>query len=230
MKKITLRTKKNSQSGVTRRVFCKTMFGISFCSTMGSIPLLVSAEEIPAEPNNLDEPTPWQEGDPKPVEKKIPAKEPEQTSTEAPPCQPMDDDRPAQPSTNYVWVTGYWWWTNRVYQWVPGYWALPPQTSYVYVSGYWVNKNNAWVYVRGGWAKANTTVIVVYPKPRALLVAFVIPAPVRIIRRHRRWGHYPARRARHRAVVRSRRRSIKRKVNRRDNRRGSYPLERSRRR
>lgn len=52
-----------------------------------------SAETKLEEPENLDEPTQWQEGDPEPVEATIPANEPEQTSQEAPPSQPMDDDR-----------------------------------------------------------------------------------------------------------------------------------------
>jgi hypothetical protein len=169
---------------------------------------------VPAEPENLDEATPWQEGDPEPIEKKIPAEEPEQTSAEAPPSQPMDDERPEQPGPDYIWVTGYWWWTDRTYMWVPGYWALPPRTSYVYVSGYWTYRGIRWIYVRGGWAKPNTTAIVVYPRPRQLLAAFVITAPIRIVRRHRSWRHYHALRAYRRAVRRRPHRRLKRSLGR----------------
>ena len=157
-----------------------------------------TSETVPEEPENLDEPTAWQEGDPAPEEMTIPAQEPEQTSTEAPPCQPMDDDRPTQPAPDYVWVVGYWWWTNGTYVWAPGYWRQPPQPSYVYVSGYWTYRSGIWVYVRGGWAKPNTTVIVVYPKPRPVLRVRVFRAPRRIIRRHHRWRHHHGRRAHHR--------------------------------
>ena len=166
------------------------------------LPASQASQAVPPEPENLDEPTPLQEGDPKPVEKTVPAQEPEQTSKEAPPCQPIDDERPTQPGPDYGWVTGYWWWTNGTYVWVPGYWVLPPHAGYVHVPGYWTYKSGIWVYVRGGWAKPNTTVIVVYPKPRPVLTALVITAPIRIARRHHRWRHHHARRRHHRAPAR----------------------------
>jgi len=206
--------KARKRSGMSRRNFCKAVTGISLIGVSHTLGIFASEQDVPPEPENLDVPTPWQEDDPKPIEKKIPAEEPEQISTEAPPCQPMDDERPEQPSSDHVWITGYWWWTNQTYVWVPGYWALPPQKSYVYVSGYWTYKGNQWVYVRGGWAKSNTTKIVVYPRPRPLLTAFVITAPRRIVRRHHRWGYYPARR-----VQRRTERRVKRRVDRRQTRR-----------
>lgn len=205
------------QSDMSRRSFCKVMAGISLVGASNTITLFASADDVPAEPENLDEPTPWQEGDPEPEEMKVPAEEPEQTSTEAPPCQPIDDERPDQPGPDYVWATGYWWWTNRTYRWVPGYWVVPPRKNYVYVSGYWSYKGNHWVYHRGGWAKPDTTVIVVYPGPRPILTALVITAPRRIVRRHRLWGYYPARRVYHR---------VRRRVNRRQNRRINRRLNR----
>jgi hypothetical protein len=214
MKKEKRGEKEGKRSGVSRRNFCKAVVGISLGGAWSTLALFASAEDVPAEPENLDEPTPWQEGDPEPVEKKVPAEEPEQISAEAPPSQPMDDERPEQPGPDYAWATGYWWWTNRTYMWIPGYWALPPRTNYVYVSGYWTYRGNRWVYVRGGWAKPNTTAIVVYARPRPLLTAFVITAPIRIVRRHRRWRHYHARRAHHRAVRRSHRRRLKRRLGR----------------
>jgi hypothetical protein len=209
--------KKDKRSGMSRRSFCKALGGISLVGASNTLALFASAEDVPAEPENLDTPTPWQEGDPEPVEKSVPPEEPEQTSTEAPPCQPIDDERPEQPTTHHVWVTGYWWWTNNTYMWVPGYWALPPRPEYAYVSGYWTYKGNKWVYVRGGWAKPNTTEIVLYSRPRPVLTALVITAPRRIARRHYRWGYYPDRR-------------VRRRVNRRVNRRQDRRIERRRNR
>jgi hypothetical protein len=203
--------KGNMASRISRRSFCKTLGGITLAGASSTLALLASAEDIPAEPENLDEPTPWQEGDPEPVETEVPSEEPEQTSTQAPPSQPIDDEHPEQPSADHVWVTGYWWWSNRTYKWVPGYWTLPPRPNYTYVPGHWTYKANHWVYVRGGWAKPNTTTIVVYPRPRPLSTALVITAPRRIARRHYRWGYYPARRVARR---------VTRRVNRRVNRRG----------
>jgi hypothetical protein len=198
------------RSDMSRRSFCKVMVGISLVGASNPTALFASEDDVPAEPKNLDEPTPWQEGDPEPVEMKIPAVEPEQASTEAPPSQPIDDECPEQPSPDHVWVTGYWWWTNRTYRWVPGYWAIPPHANYVYVSGHWRYKDNRWIYVRGGWAKPNTTSIVAYAGPRPLLTALVITAPARIVRRHYLWGYYPARRVNRRVN-----RRIDRRINRR---------------
>ena len=214
MKKEKKMKMEDKRSDMSRRSFCKVMVGISLVGVSNTMALFASEDDVPAEPKNLDEPTPWQEGDPEPVEMKIPAVEPEQTSTEAPPSQPMDDERPQQPNPDHVWVTGYWWWTNRTYKWVPGYWVVPRHKNYVYVSGYWAYEDKQWVYHRGGWAKPNTASIVLYPRPRPLLTAFVITAPRRIVRRHRLWRHYPARRVYYRV-----RRRVKRRQNRRSNRR-----------
>lgn len=188
--------------GITRRTFLKISSAwAALFSLMGAVlPDSVKAgdESVPEEPANLDEPTQWQEGDPEPKEAKVPATEPEQTSKEAPPSQPMDDDRGEQPDSSHAWVYGYWWWSNGKYVWVPGYWAVPPETGYVYVSGYWNYGGSTWVYVRGGWGRPNTTTVVVYANPRPVLTVFVFTAPIRIVRRNRRWRHHRSRRHHHR--------------------------------
>ena len=115
-----------------------------------------SAEDTPEEPENLDEPTEWQEGDPEAVEMTVPANEPDQTSQEAPPSQPMDDVRGEQPSQEHLWAGGYWWWTNGTYVWVSGYWVTPPEPNLEWAGGYWTHQNATWVYVQGGWARPNT--------------------------------------------------------------------------
>jgi len=199
--------KKSEQQGVPRRVFLKTFVGITLVGTSIAPVRLLSAENVPPEPENLDEPTQWQEGDPEPVEMKVPAVEPEQQSEEDPPCQPMDDDRGDPPSPDHKWVYGYWWWTNGEYVWVPGYWEIPPKPDYEYKPGYWKHGSNPWIFVLGGWVVIGTTVIVASASPRPVLTALVITAPLRIARRHRRWRHHHARRTRHRARTRSRRRS-----------------------
>lgn len=195
---------------ISRRSFCKTMAGISIVCASGTYDLFASEQNAPAEPENLDVPTPWQEGDPAPVEMEVPSVEPEQTSTEAPPCQPMDDDAPEQPSEDHVWVSGYWWWRNRSYVWVPGYWALPPNKGLVYIAGHWAYNGNQWIFVRGGWAQPDTTKIIVAPGPRPVLKALVITAPRRIVRRHIRWGYFPDRRIRRRVTRRVTRRNERR--------------------
>lgn len=184
---------------LSRRDTIKAAIWLSVFGVPAGWARAASAEETPEEPENLDEPTQWQEGDPEPVEATIPAEEPEQTSQDAPPSQPMDDDRGEAPGEEYAWATGYWWWHNGGYAWVPGYWVTPPEANLIWVSGYWTYQSTAWVYVQGGWGRPNTTVVVVKPRPRPLLTAFIITAPLRIIRRNRRWRHHHHRRGRHRA-------------------------------
>ncbi len=182
----------------SRRKFIKTIASVPLFSSGIGMATLALAEDVPAEPSDLDEPTAWQEGDPEPEEASVPATEPDQTSTDAPPSQPMDDDRGEQPDADHAWVYGYWWWTSGHYVWVPGYWAVPPQPEYVYIPGYWGYQDVTWVYVRGGWGVTNTTTVVVYAHPRPVLTLFVFTAPIRIVRRHRRWRHHRTRHRHHR--------------------------------
>ena len=190
---------------VSRRDLMKVALGIFLFGGSGALSRAAAAEDVPPEPDDLDEPTQWQEGDPEPYEMTVPAVEPDQTSQEAPPSQPMDDDRGEPPGEGHLWASGYWLWTNDKYVWVPGYWTKPPSAEYVYIPGYWAYQTTAWVYVHGGWGKPNTTVVVVRAEPRPAVKLFVFTAPIRIVRRHRRWRHHHARRGRHRARHRARR-------------------------
>ena len=192
-----------TRPGLSRRDILKTAVWLSVFGVPTGLAKAQSGDEVPPEPENLDEPTQWQEGDPAPVETTVPAQEPKQTSQEAPPSQPMDDDRGTTPGEGYVWATGYWWWQNGTYAWVPGYWVSPPEPNLIWVSGYWSYQSTAWVYVQGGWGRPNTTVVVTQPQPRPVLTALVITAPIRIVRRHRRWRHHHHRRHRHRARART---------------------------
>lgn len=186
--------KNRKHKPLSRRDLLKGLIGFTILSGSSVLVRSLSAEAVPPEPDNLDEPTPWQTGDPAPIEATIPAQEPEQTSTEAPPSQPIDDVRPAQPGPDYVWANGYWWWNGGEYVWVTGYWAIPPESDYVYISGYWTYRGTSWYYVRGGWGRYGTRVIIVYPRPRRVVRVRVIRAPRRIPRRHYRWRHHHSRR------------------------------------
>lgn len=191
------------ERGVSRRELLKGAVGVVVATGASRF---ASAEDVPAEPDNLDEPTEWQEGDPPPQERQVPATEPEQTSQQAPPSQPMADNEGTPPTEDSQWVAGYWWWTNDEYVWVTGYWAVPPKPEYEYVPSYWIYQSNAWVYVPGGWGAANSTVVVQRAQPRPVLTALVITAPIRIVRRHRRWRHHHARHRAHTSRARHRHR------------------------
>ena len=146
-------------------------------------------ETIDDIPTDLDEPTAWREGDPEPLQLSVPAIEPEQTSNEAPPSRPINDDRGEAPGPDYRWVYGYWWWSDRRYIWVPGYWA----PRYIYIPGRWNYRSNVWFYIRGGWGYSNAISVDLYAAPRPYRRVFVLPAPYRIARRNYRWPYYPAR-------------------------------------
>jgi len=201
-------------SGISRRGFLKIFAGFSFFGVVGAARVFASEEESIEEPEFLDAPTPFQEGDPEPFAAEVPEVEPEQSSTEAPPCQPIEDEQPEQPSKGHQWVSGYWWWNNQSYVWVPGYWAIPPLKNYVYIPGYWNHRGGQWVYVRGGWGTPQSTKVIVYASPRPRRTAFVLTAPLRILRRRSHWRYYPARRVRRR-VVRRKNRRIRRRERRR---------------
>ena len=184
--------------GVTRREFIKTAaYGSVLYCSVG-----IADDDTPPEPDNLDQATAWQEGDPAPREQTVPTVEPQQTSDEAPPSQPMEDDRGEQPTPSHKWVNGYWWWTDGEYVWVPGYWAVSPKPEWEYEAGYWEYQQTRWVYSRGGWRVMYTTSIVAYAHPRPVVWVWVIPAPPRIVRRHHSWHrrHHWRRQYRHENV------------------------------
>ena len=182
----------------SRREFIKIIACVPLLSAGGIMSKFAVAAAIPPEPQNLDQATAWQEGDPEPKQANVPATEPMQSSKEDPPSQPMDDDRGTQPGANYSWVYGYWWWSNNQYVWVPGYWAIPPNPEYIYIPGYWTHQNGLWVYAQGGWGLQNSTAVAVYASPRPIGSVFVYTAPIRIIRRNRHWHHHHPRRRYHR--------------------------------
>jgi len=57
----------------------------------------------------------------------------------------------AQPSSNHVWVPGYWTWRNDRYEWVSGHWELPPNSRAVWVAPVWEQQGNAYKFTEGYW-------------------------------------------------------------------------------
>jgi WXXGXW repeat (2 copies) len=56
---------------------------------------------------------------------------------EAPPPLPIYDQPPI-PAPGYLWVPGYWAWSEGGgYYWVPGTWIMPPKAGLVWTPGYW---------------------------------------------------------------------------------------------
>ncbi len=69
-----------------------------------------------------------------------------------PPPLPLDDQSPI-PGPDYIWIPGYWAWSDDGYYWVPGYWVLPPFVGALWTPGYWGWFGHVCVFHRGFWAR-----------------------------------------------------------------------------
>ncbi|HUZ57735.1 MAG TPA: YXWGXW repeat-containing protein, partial [Hanamia sp.] len=45
-------------------------------------------------------------------------------------------EQPYCPGPGYLWIPGYWAYSDGGYYWVPGYWALPPEIGFYWTPGY----------------------------------------------------------------------------------------------
>lgn len=70
--------------------------------------------------------------------------------TQAPPAMQQEVVL-AQPSTQHVWLPGYWTWRNDRYEWMAGHWELPPSTGTVWVAPRWERQGNAYKFYEGYW-------------------------------------------------------------------------------
>jgi WXXGXW repeat (2 copies) len=69
----------------------------------------------------------------------------------APPPLPVYDQPPI-PAPGYMWVPGYWAWSEGAgYYWVPGTWILPPKTGLLWTPGYWESEEGVYVFHVGYW-------------------------------------------------------------------------------
>ena len=76
-----------------------------------------------------------------------------------PPPAPVREDRPAPPSPQAVWVSGYWHWSGMQYAWIPGHWDSPPPGAswsapvYTVRDGKYFYENGSWNRTKGGVAQ-----------------------------------------------------------------------------
>ena len=71
-------------------------------------------------------------------------------TTQAPPA-PQTDVVGPQPSSKYVWLTGYWTWRADQYQWIAGHWEQPPSPQSTWVSPRWEQEGAAFRFYEGYW-------------------------------------------------------------------------------
>ena len=71
----------------------------------------------------------------------------------APPPIP-DYDQPPLPGPDYLWVPGYWAWSDWIddYYWVDGYWDLPPEQGLLWTPAWWGWDRGAFRFHDGYWA------------------------------------------------------------------------------
>jgi|SRR5690348_469390 len=59
--------------------------------------------------------------------------------------------QPICPGDGYIWVPGYWAYTDDGYYWVPGTWVFPPEPGLLWTPGYWGFVNEVYVWHPGYW-------------------------------------------------------------------------------
>jgi len=57
----------------------------------------------------------------------------------------------ARPSSDHLWLAGYWTWRNERYEWMPGHWELPPTMGATWVAPRWEQQGNAYRFYEGYW-------------------------------------------------------------------------------
>lgn len=70
--------------------------------------------------------------------------------TVAPPPLPVYD-QPPMPDVGYIWMPGYWAWSDAGYYWVAGTWVLPPQAGLLWTPGYWSWDDGRYLWNAGYW-------------------------------------------------------------------------------
>ncbi len=58
---------------------------------------------------------------------------------------------PPRPSSDHVWVAGYWSWRSDHYEWVPGRWQIPPRAGATWVPPRWQPEGSSWRFYDGYW-------------------------------------------------------------------------------
>ncbi len=69
---------------------------------------------------------------------------------EAPPA-PRSETQPVQPSSEYVWIKGYWAWRNNQQTWVAGRWEIPPRAEAQWIEARWERSGDGYSFVEGYW-------------------------------------------------------------------------------
>lgn len=71
--------------------------------------------------------------------------------TQAPPALQQEVVQ-ARPSSEHVWLPGYWSWRNNRYEWVAGHWEVPPRVNAVWAAPHWERLGDgSYRFYEGSW-------------------------------------------------------------------------------
>jgi hypothetical protein len=91
------------------------------------------------------------------IQNPAPASAPTTTSTppvivmrDAPPPPRYEQTTP-QPSSDTVWIPGYWFYRDGEQQWVSGHWDTPPRVGATWIPPRWERQGDGYVFIQGYW-------------------------------------------------------------------------------
>src|SRR4051812_36764226 len=70
---------------------------------------------------------------------------------QAPPAPQVQEAVPARPSSQHVWINGYWTWQNNRYEWMSGHWEVPPSSATAWVAPRWQQEGGSYRFYEGHW-------------------------------------------------------------------------------
>ena len=70
---------------------------------------------------------------------------------QAPPPAPPPEAVTARPSSDHVWIPGYYTWRNNRYEWMAGHWEVPPYASAKWMTPRWQTESGAYRFYEGYW-------------------------------------------------------------------------------
>lgn len=69
----------------------------------------------------------------------------------AEPPPPRSEVKGVAPTSEHVWVPGYWSYANNRWVWIPGRWEARPRATATWVPSHWDQRGNGWVWTPGYW-------------------------------------------------------------------------------
>lgn len=69
---------------------------------------------------------------------------------QAPPAAQQEVPTP-RPSSEHVWIPGFWSWKSDHYEWTAGHWEIPPHAGAVWVPPRWQPEGTSWRFYEGYW-------------------------------------------------------------------------------